>query len=382
MTRKSYTPDLFLVLDFGGSLTKAIYMGKDGEPTLLCMEPEVIGVPATSVEAYQRLSGEMGEAMPQDRAWVKVDESYYAVGYLAAKRFHANAGLSQLKYERAYPKTLAAVWVAATSLGLGNRFRMALAVLLPPGEYENASHLEAMIASGLEQFETPCGTFKVKLTHFDCKPEGAGIYLMRTQSDSAALKRKTCAVVMLGYRNASVLVSDRGQVNKRVTSSLGFVRLVEMVDSRTSGLSVGRLAKAIALSGEEPNPKVLQPLLQSVTKEGRFEEMTALKKAIVECRPEYVLALRSWLREVLPKDLVMVILSGGTADYLKRELEEHFGSVDIVWHGVELPKSLQDVELGSRISDAYGMYLYFQSLVGRSLVQSNLQSTTKVEASA
>ncbi|EDX74084.1 hypothetical protein MC7420_4069 [Coleofasciculus chthonoplastes PCC 7420] len=381
MGRKPKPPDLFLVLDFGGSLTKVIYMGKNGEPTVLCMEPEVIGVPAASVDAYERLSLDMGEALPQDRAWVKVDESYYAVGYLAAKRFHGNAGLSQLKYERAYPKTLAAVWVAATSLGLGNRFKVALAALLPPGEYENASRLEAMIASGLERFETPDGTLRVKLTHFDCKPEGAGIYLMRTQSEGMALKRKTCAVVMLGYRNASVLVSERGQVGKRVTSSFGFVRLVEMVDSRTSGLDTGRLARAIALGGEQPSPKLLQPLLQSVTREGRKEEMAALTNAIVECRPEYALALRSWLREVLPRDLDEVILSGGTADYLKRDLEEHFAGVDVIWHGVELPPNLRDAELGNRISDAYGMYLYFQSIVGQSLVES-LRESTEVATSA
>ncbi|MFP5275320.1 hypothetical protein [Coleofasciculus sp.] len=35
MGRKPKPPDLFLVLDFGGSLTKVIYMGKNGEPTVL-----------------------------------------------------------------------------------------------------------------------------------------------------------------------------------------------------------------------------------------------------------------------------------------------------------------------------------------------------------
>jgi hypothetical protein len=47
-------PDLIIVLDFGGSLTKVIYMDKSGLPKPLCMEPEVIGVPKTSIENYER----------------------------------------------------------------------------------------------------------------------------------------------------------------------------------------------------------------------------------------------------------------------------------------------------------------------------------------
>lgn len=371
--KKNRPPDLIIVLDFGGSLTKVIYMDKSGLPKPLCMEPEVIGVPKTSIENYERKK--LGNSDFADSAWVGVGESYYAVGYLAASQFNGNAGLNQLKYERAYPKTLAAVWAVAQELGLKNKFSAAIAVLLPPGEYENAAGLERLIRRGLAAYETPTGVLNVSLEHFECKPEGGGVYLIHEFNNSAVLKRKTWAVVMVGYRNASVLVTARGQVNKRVTSNLGFVKLVEAVRDRTSGLALNRLAEAIALAGEQPNLKVLQPLLMSVTESGRRDELIELRSAIIECRLEYALSLKSWLREVLPRELDEVVLSGGTAQYLESELKDHFSGVTVNWNAsIELPESLLSAELGNRLSDAYGMYQYFLNLLSQSLDMTTLSS--------
>ena len=41
--------------------------------------------------------------------------------------------------------------------------------------------------------------------------------------------------VMLGYRNASVLVAGQGMFNAGKTSALGFVRCIEKVMAQTSG---------------------------------------------------------------------------------------------------------------------------------------------------
>lgn len=364
--KKNRPPDLIIVLDFGGSLTKVIYMDKSGLPKPLCINPEVIGVPKASIENYEQKK--LGNSDFADSAWVGVGESYYAVGYLAASQFNANAGLNQLKYERAYPKTLAAVWAVAQEMGLKNKFSVALAVLLPPGEYENASGLERLIRRGLAAYETPTGVLNVSLEHFDCKPEGGGIYLIHEFNNSKVLKRKTWAVVMVGYRNASILVASRGQVKSRVTSNLGFVKLVEAVRDRTSGLALNRLAQAIALAGEQPDLKALQPLLMSVTESGRRDELIELRSAIIECRLEYTLSLKSWLREVLPRELDEVVLSGGTAEYLESELKDHFSGVTVNWNAdIELPESLLSVELGNRLSDAYGMYQYFLNLLSQYL---------------
>jgi len=138
--KRTKTPDLTMVLDFGGSATKGVYAGADLQnEKILCMEPEVISLTLSGVNHYE--SSKLGSALPADSAWVKVDEACYAVGYLARSRFNGNPGLASLKYERAFPKILAAVWVAAQELKLKNKFSAAIAVLLPPGEYESIEYL-------------------------------------------------------------------------------------------------------------------------------------------------------------------------------------------------------------------------------------------------
>jgi hypothetical protein len=56
-----------------------------------------------------------------------------AVGFLAKVQFNGIATTNSLKYERAYIKTLAAVWAACVELGLEKKkkIRAAIGVLLP-----------------------------------------------------------------------------------------------------------------------------------------------------------------------------------------------------------------------------------------------------------
>jgi hypothetical protein len=315
-------PELSLVLDFGGSLTKGIYRGKSGEAMLFSMEPEVISLPKASIDEYE--ARKMGTPDPADAAWVGCGDDYYAVGYLASSQFYGNAGLSSFKYERAFPKTLAAVWAVAHRLGLTKKKKIsaAIGVLLPAGEYENASRLKELITEGLDNFSTPTGTMSVSLSHYESKPEGGGVLMVyATSQDAAVLKSKTVAVVMVGYRNASILVSERGVVGKRLTSPLGFIRLVELVERRISTLvGTARLAAAIARAGESIQTAPLMPLAMSSQKESRLSEVEKLVGAIESSRDQYLHSLSSWLRENLPKELDEVILCGGTAYYLRDSL--------------------------------------------------------------
>jgi hypothetical protein len=359
---------LIIVLDFGGSATKGVYADASLNQKLLLMEPEVISVPKSSITSYEQTK--LGSAAPADSAWVCVDEQCYVVGYLAQSRFNGNPGLSSMKYERAFPKTLAAIWVASLELSLKNKFSAAISILLPAGEYESGKQLYELLLDGLKNFDTPTGKMNVALTHFDSKPEGGGVYMIHRSQMGEAAKRKTVAVVMVGYRNASVLLSERGQVSKRVTSNHGFIKLVELVESRIAGLpSTAQLARAIARAGDRVNPSYLTSLAMSSVAEVRAQETQKLVEAINTCRVEYASALCSWLREVLPRQVSLdeVVLCGGTADYMRRELENHFGYTEVNWNAaIELPVQLQDEELGLRLCDAYGMYLYFRGTIADS----------------
>lgn len=369
MGKKARPPDLIMTIDFGGSLTKAIFADEFLNEHLLVMEPEVISVSESAIAAHEEMK--LGSPDPVDAAWLSVDGQCYAVGYLARSKFHGNPGLSSLKYERAFPKALAAVWVAACTLKLKRRFNVALAILMPSGEYESGKQLHEMLKDGLKDFDTPTGKINAQLTHFDCKPEGGGIYMMSRQQLSQTAIKKTIAVVMVGYRNASVLLSERGQVTQRKTSNLGFIKMVEYVEGRIAGLpSTAQLSRAIALAGVKVESRYLEPLSMSSVPQTRTEEVQRLVEVIKSCREEYALALRSWLKEVLPRQthLDLVVLCGGTAEYMRAELEEHFSYTEVNWNAdIQIPGYLQSEELGTRICDAYGTHLYFKGVISSSL---------------
>ncbi len=363
-SKRKLFPDLLLVLDFGGSLTKVIYTGPDEQLRFMSMEPEVLALPFASIDSYESSKMGMDSADPVDKAWVGALDQFYAVGYLAREQFNGNAGLSQLKVDRAVPKAMAAVWAASVELQLGNQFEAAVAVLLPPGEFENASHLRRAIEDSLKDFQTPTGTLTVTVTDWDCKPEGGGVYLMHTLGmQQEELKQKAMAVVMIGFRNASVLVATRGAVTKRITSDLGFIKLLDRVIKKTSGLDINSLAAAIATAGNPPDFKALIPVLRSTSEAARKEELIKLRSAITTSRSEYFLSLESWLNEVLPKSVDEVILCGGTADYLRPELPDYFKSTSVVWHGVKLPEAFQKHPLSHRMCDAFGLYQLLRRLV-------------------
>ncbi|HAZ48858.1 MAG TPA: hypothetical protein DDW76_14700 [Cyanobacteria bacterium UBA11369] len=358
-TTNAQGPDVTAVFDYGGSITKIIFTGLDKQVRLLCMEPEVASVPRESILAYAR--DQLGSADPQNTAWVAFRNDYRAVGYLARQRFHAHAGLSELKYERALHKTLAALWVIKEKLKLPANFTAAIAVLLPPGEYEDRGRFERVLREALADYQTPTGSMSVELLAFNCKPEGGGIYLMHNKKVGSAMKERVCAIAMIGYRNASLLVVQRGDVRPGKMSDLGFIRMVEKAIAKTSGQTAERLTPAIVAAGAEFKAAPLIRLARSTTREGRAEEVQQIIAAIKEARPEYVRSLTSWLDENLPSDCDELVFCGGTADYLKKELNEYYDRLPIIWNAdISIPPVLDKQGFGYRLSDVYGMFSYFR----------------------
>ncbi|CAD5990026.1 hypothetical protein PCC9214_05699 [Planktothrix tepida] len=366
-------PDITVAFDYGGSLTKIIFAGQDRQVRLLYMEPEVVSVPRESILGYAR--DQLGSADPQNTAWVAFRNDYRAVGYLAKQRFHANAGLSELKYERALHKTLAALWVIKEKQKLPGNFTVAIAALLPPGEYEDRSRFERVLREALADYQTPTGRMSVELLVFNCKPEGGGIYLMHNKKVGSGIKERVCAIAMIGYRNASLLVAQRGDVAPGKMSDLGFIRMVEKVLVKTSGQTAERLTPAIVTAGSEFKAAPLMRLARSTSREGRAEEVQQMLLAIKEARPEYVRSLTSWLDENLPPDCDELVFCGGTATYFKKELNEYYDRLPIIWNAdISIPVALDKKGLGDRLSDVYGMFVYFRTVLKKQFNSKSYQS--------
>ncbi|BDA74101.1 hypothetical protein CAL7716_082670 [Calothrix sp. PCC 7716] len=352
---KNAFPEITLTLDFGGSGTKGIVQVAGAKPTAFWMEPAVIEANRTSL-AFQTRN--LNNAYPENTAWVGVGEDYRAVGYLAKSIYGATQGLKPRKYELALYKTLAAVWVIQQKFNLPSSLQISLALLLPPGEFEDSALLKPMLKDALAYFDTPTGILNGKLVGYECFPEGGGIYAMYCKNIGEAIRRRVVAIVMLGYRNASVLISRRGILNRGKTANLGMTKMVDLVMERTSGFEEERLIEAIIAAGNEPKPGHFQYICGNNFHEREIEKTIS---AVCSSRNEYAIALTGWLKEVLPakNELDEVIICGGTADYLRQELDALFPVTSVMWHGgVKIPLNLNEQWLGSRLADVWALSVY------------------------
>ena len=359
--KNNSSPLLILALDFGGSATKGVYCTQKNQTASLVMEPEVVKISNDSVA-----SSVLGATEPENAAWVNYMGETFAVGYLAKSKYYANQGLKELKYERAIAKTLAFIWAISEKLQLGKKFRLALICLLPPGEFENRDSFHKNLEAILAGFITPTGKIQVKLTEFNCLPEGAGIYLAYQKKLGQAIKTKIIALVMVGYRNASVLISDKGIVAPDgKTSDLGMIRLLEKAVARTSGQDASQLAPAVVAAGSDISTTPLTKLLKSTSNTNKRHELMQIQQAIKLARSEYAAVLTSWLDQVVARNLVSEILfCGGTADYMRRELNSHYSGTPCLWGvGADIPTQVDGFGLGSRLADVYSVFLYFSQQV-------------------
>ncbi len=374
LNKQAY-PEVTLTLDFGGSGTKGIAQIRGGRTTAIWMEPAVIEATRTSLTFQTR---NLGNADPENTAWVGIGGDYRAVGYLARSTYSATPGLKPRKYELALYKTLAAVWVIKQKFKLPESFDISLALLLPPGEFEDSALLKPMLRDALAEFDTPTVKVSTNLIGYECFPEGGGIYAMYCKNTGEAIRRKVIALVMLGYRNASVMISRRGILNRGKTANLGMAKMVDLVIERTSGLAAEDLMKAITSAGNEPKPQHFHNIYSSSNH--RDTEIEKIISAVHSSRAEYAIALTNWLKEVLPSqnELDEVIICGGTADYLREELDMVFPSTPIVWHGaIEIPSKLNEKWLGHRLADVWALSVYHSIKVRREGVKEGKREGTR-----
>ncbi|BAY93657.1 MULTISPECIES: ParM/StbA family protein [unclassified Tolypothrix] len=357
-------PLLILALDFGGSATKGIYCAfEQNNPSSLVMEPEVLKVSLESVTSHTQ---SLGVTEPENVAWVNYMGETFVVGYLAKSKYYANEGLKELKYERAIAKTVSAIWVVSQKVKLGMKCRLALACLLPPGELENKESFYKQLLTVLADFVTPTGRMRVELIEFKCLPEGAGIYLAYQKKLGQAIKTKVIALPMIGYRNASVLISNKGIVAADgKTSDLGMIRLLEKILAKTSGQTAAKLAPAVVAAGNDVSTTPFFRLLRSTNQANKQHELQQLQKAVKLARSEYAVLLTSWLDQVISISSVDEILfCGGTADYLRKELNSHYPGTPCLWGvGAEIPEQVDTFSLGTRLADVYSVFLYFSEQV-------------------
>ncbi|MTJ14998.1 ParM/StbA family protein [Anabaena sp. UHCC 0187] len=374
--------NLIVSFDPGASLTKIVYeLATEGKPCLMTMEPEMLKLPQSSIDAYMSSRKGLESSKPVDEAWVSCavdgDTQCTVVGFLA-RQFSASARLDKLKYETSIDKALAVIGAIAQHNKLPNRFSLSLTSLLPYGEYQNRQAFEEQLRVALKDFKFRGQRLRVKLERFECLPEGAGLAMIRQrQNGKEWFNAQTIAVLMFGHRNTSLLLFERGKMTAGYTNGLGFHQMVKRVIERTSGQDATTLTAAIYAAGSDitADNQAIRALVKSRDAKNIDYELQMIVNAIATAKSEYWSRLYDWLESTLPA-VNEVILSGGAALYLEQELQNCFEEITTYW-GNDLQQQVQAAlknaknddhhtfreqeTLSFRLIDAFGLFMRFRA---------------------
>ncbi len=369
--------DLILGVDPSSSLSKGFYTGIPFQLQLSLMEPELAQVKASSIETYEK--NLLGSASIDDSAWIAVDGDYYAIGFLAQK-FYGTLGLKQVKYQRALYKVLAMVGTIAQTKKLPTRFKLSLGLLLPYSEYRDRDRFHQIVKKALAKYSFRGTEYNVELVNFLCLPEGAGL-LLRASEQGEISKAQTVLVIMIGYRNASFLLVERGQIKQGWTTPLGFIGMIEPIKSMTSALEEKSLTAAICRAGSRVKSGELSPLVRSAGTELQKQELSEIVNAVKLARGEYWQMLVNYINTEIPNltAIDQVILGGGTAHYWRSELDRFFAKKKVNWcshlesriHKF-LGERWEKESLQYRLTDSYAFFFYLMSITkSKSITKSN-----------
>jgi len=356
--------EVIVVIDLGASKTKVIFQDyPNGYPQVVCMDSEV----ADDVNLDSLMELEVG-GRPEDNCWVSLSgEGNYAIGFLS-KRFGGNLMLKQLKYDLAIPKVASVLWVVSQKLGISKLLRVRLSVLLPPSEGGDSVALEKKLLEQLPSYQTPTGILRVKLLDFKALREGSGMmYHRRSVLGDSEFNKRNMTVVMVGYRNISILPIVRGQIQKGATSTFGMSWMVNnFVQDCGAGLEADdpKVLKTLVEAGSLCDAR----LLSSLSRKRKIADIAAdgerFLVAARRSRSDYALAVTRWLSQTLRDDTEEIILCGGTARYIKEELCQYYQEtgIHIIWDGgIVIPKVLDPDSMGERLADVLGLYQYYVS---------------------
>jgi hypothetical protein len=367
-----------LALDFGSSSLRAIYTGIVFKLHLYLMQSQMCLVTPQSVQDSYQFKIDSSELTRS--GWVELGNEFYAFGTLANQNSKANLQLQKPKFELAIPKTLAMVGAISEMHGLPNGTAINLGVVLPYAEFSDRQLFEQILRVALTDFKF-CGIQKsFILETFMCLPEGAGV-MMQGRQPGTDFQDLDLTVLMLGYRDASLLLVSQGEMLGGETERLGFASLVKSVAHNTSQHEHQKLTTAICKAGTNINPKALLPLLNTVADNYKEYKLAKLKQAILEAKSQYWLTLSEWLKVQITQEVDEIIIAGGTAKYLKPELNSFFApftKTKILWCEelekrirATFPAQVKANCLEYRLADVYGLFFYLYARTTKNGAKTN-----------
>ena len=348
---KTKITTLTLVIDPGTSCTKSIYLkGRRGKPkysitsSVIC--PTAIAPKAE--ETYVKLSD---------------DEQYYLVGDSAVQA-KVQFSIRQLKSESLIPKTLGVIGQIAQDESLPNQFKLKLTLLLPMSEANDQEFIHSELLKALKDFNYSGVSYQIKESSIGFRPESSGVYSYLSRTMSAdTIRNQTCAYLMFGYRNTSLLLIENGRLNQRNSHStdLGFYNYLDLVAEYSRGLyrhdiQKSIVSKAIYGVGENCQQIVrgftsqirIEDLIRSTNTKYQERERANISAAIERADEEYWQLLSRWLQEMLPPlgQLDRVIYCGGSTSFIETPIQQFFQN----WNGELLNTDAMSIQMLEQLS--------------------------------
>lgn len=354
--------DLIIAFDPGSTSSRAFWTMKPFKPELLLMESEIAEVSQRSIEIYE--ANKLGSPSPENAAWIESKGKYRAVGFLAKNHFYADLNVVDSKLKLAVWKALALIGAIAQKRGLSNGSTIRFGALLPYGEFQDRELFERLLSSAIAGYRFRGEERSFELESFLSRPEGFGL-VSRGRAPVASLKNSVIVVVIVGYRDVSVYVMNRGVITRGVSKDYGFNKFVEVVRGQTAGLKPDILTAAISKAGPKISPRALGHLARDIDSSLRDTELAQIREAIAVAREHYWLTLSSWLVSQIPAGADEAIIGGGTAYYYEREFNTFFSGVKTNWcseleeqvNRCYLPE-ISQYGLSYRLTDVYGFFHY------------------------
>ena len=191
--------------------------------------------------------------------------------------------------------------------------------------------------------------------------------MTRSRKLGSAFGTRKIVVIMMGYRDISVVLFDRG-VPSGATIRLGMLE-------RTFRLETESLLLAIAAAGTNFKPKNFERLVPNSNSDFRISESTQIAQAAQKSRIQMWGQISRWLMQQIPQDVTDIVIGGGTAEYFQLELKafctKKYSQAALSW-AAELQEDVRQVfdldndsALISRLTDAYGLHRYTSAQLQR-----------------
>lgn len=369
-------PPNSLCVDLGSSGTKVAYGDRANSPCLFRMSSAVsISLQPEQVQSVQNLNF---ASQPENCAWIKRSKEIRAVGTFA-ENFVLDTGVKQLKESRAVDKILAAIGVMVRQLNppqrkgfQANSIPIRLGVVLPLAEFSSREAINLEL-TGCTQFDFCKLPIAFKLVD-KCLflPEGVGIWKDRCyqlKKQKVDPSNRNIVVLMLGHRNASILVfqAEHFQKEKSTSAGPGFTTAIDAAYASRSFQPADQSKIFNALVGGSK-----EILLAGADRPVNITEAVELGIN------SYWGGLERFLKDHLNPcidDKTEIVIAGGASQVVSAQLKQYFvhyqiPSQRVIFHKSEelsklmAPSGYSRKEKAlqtSRFGDVYGMYMALSS---------------------